>query len=117
MVDARQCGDKNEIPKGTTSNQANLLLSICVGSLLQLSPRPDMAVSCWRSGFLLDDLPNRSVLVDVDGGISAQSILVADAYLRVHLIAEDREQVVSTAVSVRSSPLFGRCLWYGAIDH
>ena len=41
------------------------------------------------------------MLVDVGGGIGAQSILVAQAHPHVHVVVEDREQVVSTAVSVR----------------
>ena len=41
------------------------------------------------------------MLVDVGGGIGAQSILVAEAHPHIHVVVEDREQVVSTAKSVR----------------
>ena len=96
----RQCEAKNEILRSTTSNQAYLVLSNCVYGFLS----PDMATSCWRSGFWWDDLPNRSVLVDLGGGIGAQSILVAEAYPHVHMhvVVEDldRTQVVSTTVSL-----------------
>ncbi|KAI1787794.1 S-adenosyl-L-methionine-dependent methyltransferase [Ganoderma leucocontextum] len=50
-------------------------------------------------GFSWEDLPKGSVLIDVGGGIGAQSILVAQAHPHVHVVVEDREQVVSTAVS------------------
>ncbi|KAI1787799.1 S-adenosyl-L-methionine-dependent methyltransferase [Ganoderma leucocontextum] len=50
-------------------------------------------------GFPWEELPQGSVLVDVGGGIGAQSILVAEAYPHIHVVVEDREQVVSTAVS------------------
>ena len=43
------------------------------------------------------------MLVDVGGGIGSQSILVAEAHPHIHVVVEDREQVVSTARSVRLS--------------
>ena len=43
------------------------------------------------------------MLVDVGGGIGSQSILVAEAHPHIHVVVEDREQVVSTARSVRFS--------------
>ena len=53
-----------------------------------------------RAGFPWEDLPHDSVLVDVGGGIGSQSILVAEAHPHIHVVVEDREQVVSTASSV-----------------
>ena len=43
------------------------------------------------------------MLVDVGGGIGSQSILVAEANPHIRVVIEDREQVVSTARSVRFS--------------
>ena len=54
-----------------------------------------------RAGFSWAELPQASVLVDVGGGIGSQSILVAQAHPHIHVVVEDREQVVSTAGSVR----------------
>lgn len=53
------------------------------------------------AGFSWEDLPEGSVLVDVGGGIGATSIIVAEAHPHLRVVVEDREQVVSTAVSVR----------------
>ena len=53
------------------------------------------------TGFPWEDLPHESVLVDVGGGIGSQSILVAEAHPHIHVVVEDREQVASTASSVR----------------
>ncbi|KAM5545245.1 hypothetical protein V8D89_001356 [Ganoderma adspersum] len=50
-------------------------------------------------GFSWEHLPEGSVLVDVGGGVGAQSTIVAQAHPHVHVVVEDREQVVSTAVS------------------
>ncbi|KAM5545079.1 hypothetical protein V8D89_001190 [Ganoderma adspersum] len=44
--------------------------------------------------------PANSVLVDVGGGIGSQSIFVAQVHLHIHVVVEDREQVVSTAGSM-----------------
>ena len=51
--------------------------------------------------FSWDVLPEGSVLVDVGGGIGATSIIVAENHPHIHVIVEDREQVVSTAREVR----------------
>ncbi|KAM5545248.1 hypothetical protein V8D89_001359 [Ganoderma adspersum] len=50
-------------------------------------------------GFSWEALPQGSVLVDVGGGIGSQSILVAEAHPHIHVVVEDREQVVSVAGS------------------
>lgn len=63
-----------------------------MGQLLILAP---------RAGFSWDELPQGSVLVDVGSGIGSQSILVAQAHPHIHVVVEDREQVVSAAGSVR----------------
>ncbi|EJF57429.1 S-adenosyl-L-methionine-dependent methyltransferase [Dichomitus squalens LYAD-421 SS1] len=67
-------------------------------------------------GFSWEDLPQGSVLIDVGGGIGAQSILVAQAHPHIHVVVEDREQVVSTAQSAwgpQYAELFdsGRMSW------
>ncbi|PIL29528.1 hypothetical protein GSI_08336 [Ganoderma sinense ZZ0214-1] len=49
--------------------------------------------------FSWEDLSPGSVLVDVGGGIGSQSILVAEAHPHIHVVVEDRAQVVSTALS------------------
>ncbi|KAI1787144.1 S-adenosyl-L-methionine-dependent methyltransferase [Ganoderma leucocontextum] len=62
-------------------------------------------------GFSWEDLPQGSVLIDVGGGIGAQSILVAQAHPHVHVVVEDREQVNSTAVFVPHLFASGRMSW------
>ncbi|RPD58012.1 S-adenosyl-L-methionine-dependent methyltransferase [Lentinus tigrinus ALCF2SS1-7] len=60
-------------------------------------------------GFSWEDLPEGSVLIDVGGGIGATSIIVAEAHPHLRVVVEDREQVVSTAVSAwgpQYAPLF-----------
>ena len=56
-------------------------------------------------GFLWEQLPQGSILVDVGGGIGGHSIKVADAYPHICVVVEDREQVVSTAKEVSSREL------------
>ena len=53
------------------------------------------------------------MLVDVGGGIGAQSILVAQAHPHIRVVVEDREQVVATAASVRPPPLFRLSVPFG----
>ena len=62
---------------------------------------PILTQTAGRAGFPWEDLSHDSVLVDVGGGIGSQSILVAEAYPHIHVVVEDREQVASTASSVR----------------
>ncbi|KAH9925876.1 S-adenosyl-L-methionine-dependent methyltransferase [Epithele typhae] len=60
-------------------------------------------------GFSWDELPEGAVLVDVGGGIGAQSIQVAEAHPHVRVLVEDRIQVTSAAVSAwgpDKAPLF-----------
>ena len=58
-------------------------------------------ISSCCAGFSWADLPRGAVLADVGGGIGSQSILVAQAHTHIQVVVEDREQVVSTARSVR----------------
>ena len=60
-----------------------------------------MPTGSHSAGFSWDALPEGSVLVDVGGGIGAQSIIVAEAHPHMRVVVEDRVQVVSTAKSVR----------------
>ncbi|KAM5545249.1 hypothetical protein V8D89_001360 [Ganoderma adspersum] len=67
-------------------------------------------------GFAWDALPQGAVLVDVGGGIGSQSILIAQAHPHIHVVVEDREQVISTAASAwgpQHAHLFasGRMSW------
>ncbi len=95
MVGTRQCETKNEILRGAT-------LEIRMSASTHARCTDIDAVPLLvHTGFPWEDLPRGSVLVDVGGGIGAQSILVAQAHLHIHVVVEDREQVVSTAASVR----------------
>ncbi|RPD57862.1 S-adenosyl-L-methionine-dependent methyltransferase [Lentinus tigrinus ALCF2SS1-6] len=60
-------------------------------------------------GFDWADLPEGSVLIDVGGGIGGTSIIVAEAHPHLRVVVEDREPVVSAAISAwgpRYAPLF-----------
>ncbi|RPD57857.1 S-adenosyl-L-methionine-dependent methyltransferase [Lentinus tigrinus ALCF2SS1-7] len=61
-------------------------------------------------GFDWENLPEGSVLIDVGGGIGGTSIIVAEAHPHLRVVVEDREPVVSTAVSAwgpQYAQLFG----------
>ncbi|PIL29533.1 hypothetical protein GSI_08341 [Ganoderma sinense ZZ0214-1] len=49
--------------------------------------------------FPWDTLPQGAVLMDVGGGIGAQTIVIADSQPHIRVVVEDTEQVVSTAIS------------------
>lgn len=55
-------------------------------------------------GFDWDALQSGSVIVDVGGGIGAQSMAVAQNYPHLRIIVQDREQTVKDAVSVSINP-------------
>ncbi|KAH9888543.1 S-adenosyl-L-methionine-dependent methyltransferase [Cubamyces lactineus] len=42
-------------------------------------------------------LPQDAVLVDVGGGVGSTSVAIAQAYSHIHVVIEDREQVVASA--------------------
>ena len=56
-------------------------------------------------GFLWEQLPQGSILVDVGGGIGGHSIKVTDMYPHICVVVEDQEQVVSMAKAVSSCEL------------
>lgn len=51
-------------------------------------------------GFDWNALPDGSKVVDVGGGVGAQSLLIAKANPRLKLIVQDREVTIQEAISV-----------------
>ena len=88
MVGTRQFETKDEILRGTFSGP------VPTYDPLVLTQNRFIAFS-W------DELRQGAVVVDVGGGIGAQTIVVAEAYPDIRVVVEDREQVVATARSVR----------------
>ena len=93
IAGTRQCEAENEILRGTSESRVPPCLR-------------DTLMSTLYIGFSWEDLPQGSVLVDVGGGIGAQAVVVADAHSHIHVVVEDRAQVISTAASVRPPPIF-----------
>lgn len=54
-------------------------------------------------GFEWDTLETNALVVDVGGGIGAQSMTIAKKFPHLRIIVQDREQTVKDAVSVRIS--------------
>lgn len=48
-----------------------------------------------------EDLPNRSVVVDVGGGIGSTSMLLANAFKHLRFVVQDRDPVVEMGLAVR----------------
>ena len=93
IAGTRQCEAENEILRGMSESRVPPCLR-------------DTPMSTLHIGFSWEDLPQGSVLVDVGGGIGAQAVVVADAHSHIHVVVEDRAQVISTAASVRPLPIF-----------
>lgn len=53
------------------------------------------------AGFEWDTLEPNALVVDVGGGIGAQSMTIAKKFQHLRIIVQDREQTVKDAVSVR----------------
>ena len=51
-----------------------------------------------------EDLPNRSVVVDVGGGIGSTSMLLANAFKHLRFVVQDRDPVVEMGLEVGSPP-------------
>ena len=47
-----------------------------------------------------EDLPNRSVVVDVGGGIGSTSMLLANAFKHLRFVIQDRDPVVEMGLAV-----------------
>lgn len=54
-------------------------------------------------GFEWKTVPDGSTVVDVGGGVGAQSLAISKAYPRLQFVVQDRQQVIDGAEKVRSS--------------
>ena len=53
------------------------------------------------AGYAWENLPEGSLVVDVGGGVGAQSLTLATKFPQLHFVVQDREPVVRDAVEVR----------------
>ncbi|KAI0653620.1 S-adenosyl-L-methionine-dependent methyltransferase [Cubamyces menziesii] len=68
------------------------------------------------TAFPWKELPQGAILVDVGGGVGSTSMAIAQAYSHIHVVVEDREQVVDNAPNAwgpEHQPLLksGRVTW------
>jgi ubiquinone/menaquinone biosynthesis C-methylase UbiE len=52
-------------------------------------------------GYAWDKLPEGSLVVDVGGGVGAQSLTLATHFPQLRFVVQDREPVVRDAIEVR----------------